>query len=112
MHLIVRLASRDLHRHAITQQLIGSQVGLIESDTGGIGCRHQLLQSSRDVRVGITTRFQVGLQQLRFDATVIVTLVPLTEIVVTQAVGPRLVREQRDDAVLRLAFGAGLFRHE
>jgi len=50
-------------------------------------------------------------QQIRLDAAVVVPFVPLAEVIVAEAIGPGLVREQVDDAVLRLAFGAWDFRH-
>ena len=39
-------------------------------------------------------------------------LMPLTEVAVAEAIRSGRVREQGDDAVLRLAFGAGDFRHK
>ena len=42
---------------------------------------------------------------------VVFPLAPVAEIAVAEVVGPRRVGEQRDDAVLRPALGAGLLRH-
>ena len=108
MHLFVRLSGGNLHRHAVAQQLVGAQVGLIERDAGGVSSGHQLLQGGGNVRLRIAARLQVVAEQVRFDATVVLPFVPLTEVAVAQAIGPGLVREQGDDAVLRLAFGAGI----
>ena len=48
---------------------------------------------------------------LRLDCAVVVALVPLPEVAVAEIVGTLRVGEQSDDAILRLALGAGLFRH-
>jgi hypothetical protein len=45
-------------------------------------------------------------QQLRLDAAVVLALAPVAQVAVAEAVRPRRVGEQGDDAVLRLAFGA------
>ena len=111
MHRVVRLSGGDLHRHAVAQQLVGAQVGLIQGDAGGVRGGHQLLQGGGNVRLGIAAALQVRPEQFRLDAAVVLPLVPLAEVVVAEAIGTGLVREQGDDAVLRLAFGAGLFRH-
>ena len=36
MHSVMGLAGSGLHRHAVAQQLVGAQVGLVERDAGGI----------------------------------------------------------------------------
>ena len=59
MHRFVRLAGGDLHRHAVAQQLVGAQVGLIQRDAGGVGSGHQLLQGGGNVRLGIAALLQV-----------------------------------------------------
>jgi hypothetical protein len=51
MHLLVRLSGGDLHGHAVAQQLVGAQVGLVEGDARGIRSGHQFLQGSGDVRL-------------------------------------------------------------
>lgn len=48
---------------------------------------------------------------IHFDAAVVVALVPLAQVIVAEAIGQSLVREQCDDTALRFAFGAWLFRH-
>ena len=63
------------------------------------------------MRVGITALAQICLQQIDFYAAIVVSLVPLAQVVVTEAIGTRLVGEQGDNAVLRLALGARYFRH-
>jgi hypothetical protein len=75
----------------------------------GVCSGQQLLQRGGYVRVGIASRFQVCLQQYRFDAAVVLALVPFTEVVVAEAVGPQLVGEQGDHTVLGLSFGARRF---
>ena len=42
----MRLARGDLHRHAVAQELVGTQVGLVERDPRGVGGGLQLLQRS------------------------------------------------------------------
>ena len=111
MHRLVRLPGGDLHRHAVAQQLVGAQVGLVERDARGVGGGLQLLQGGGDVRGGVAAGCQVVAEDRRLDGAVVLPLAPLAEVAVAEAIGPRLVREQGDDAVLRLALGAGLFRH-
>ena len=111
VHRLVRLAGGDLHRHAVAQELVGAQVRLVERDAGGIRRRLQLLQRGGDVGGGIAAGREVLAQQRRLDRAVVLALAPVAEIAVAEAVGPRRVGEQRDDAVLRAALGAGLLRH-
>ena len=111
VHRLVRLAGGDLHRHAVAQELVGAQVGLVERDAGRVGGGLQLLQGGGDVGGGVAAGRQVVAQQRRLDGAVVLPLVPLAEVAVAEAVGPRRVGEQGDDAVLRLALGAGLLRH-
>jgi hypothetical protein len=33
----VGLAGRDLHRHAVTQELVDAQIGLVERNAGRVG---------------------------------------------------------------------------
>ncbi len=47
----------------------------------------------------------------RLEGSCLLPLTARTKVTVTRAVGSSLVREKGDDAVLRFAFGAGLFRH-
>ena len=49
VHRLVRLTRSDLHRHAVAQELVGAQVGLVERDAGRVGGGLQLLQSGGDV---------------------------------------------------------------
>ena len=84
---------------------------MVKRDAGGVCGGQQLLQSGGNVRVGVAALFQISPQQIDFDAAVVLSLVPLAEIVVAEAIGAQLVGEQGDDAVLRFAFGAWLFRN-
>ena len=107
----MRLPGGDLHRHAVAQQLIGAQVGLIERDARGVRRSFQLLQGGGNMRLGVAPCFKVFPQQRGLDGAVVGALVPIPEVAVAEAVGAGRVREERDDAVLRSAFGSGLFRH-
>ena len=111
VHRLVRLARGNLHRHAVAQELVGAQVGLVERDAGRIGGGLQLLQRGGDMGGRIAACRQVVAENGGLDGAVVLPLIPLAKVAVTEAIGPRLVAEQVDDAVLRLAFGAGLFRH-
>ena len=112
MHRVVRFSGGDLNRDAVAQELIRAQAGLIQRDSGGVHGGHQVLQGGGNVRLGIVAPLQICPKQVRLDATVVRALVPLAEVTVAEAIGPGLVREQGDDAVLRLAFGAWDFRHD
>lgn len=57
----MRLPGCNLYRYAIAQQLVGAQIGLIQGDAGGVGGSQELLQRSRNVRIGITTLLKEGL---------------------------------------------------
>ena len=107
----MRLPGGGLHRHAVAQQLIGAQVGLIERDARGVRRSFQLLQSGGNMRLGVAPLLQVFPQQRSLDGAVVGALVPIPEVAVAEAVGSGLIREERDDAVLRAAFGSRLLRH-
>ena len=102
----MRLPSGDLHGHAVAQELVGAQVGLVERDARRVGGGLELLQRSGDMRGGVAAGRQVVAQQRRFDAAVVLPLVPFAEVAVAEVVGPRRVGEQGDDAVLRLVINA------
>ena len=74
----MRLPGCNLYRYAIAQQLVGAQIGLIQGDAGGVGGDQELLQRSRNVRIGITTLLEVAAQKICFDAAVVVAFTPLT----------------------------------
>ena len=112
MDRLVGLSGGNLHRHAVTQQLVGAQISLIERDSGGVRRCFQLLQGGGNVGVGIAAQLQVLPQQYRFDGAVVLALAPFAKVAVAEAIGTARIREQRDDAVLRSAFGARLLRHE
>jgi len=61
---------------------------------------------------GVAAGRQVVAQERHLDGAVVLPLVPLAEVAVPEVVWPRRVGEQGDDAVLRLALGAGVVRHE
>jgi hypothetical protein len=63
------------------------------------------------MRLGITAGLQIRAEIFLLNTAVVLPLVPLAEVAVAEAIGPGRVREQRDDAVLRFALGAGDFRH-
>ena len=100
-----------LHRHAVAQQLIGAQIGLVERDAGRFGGGFQLLQGCGDVGGRVAAVAEVLAQEVRLDGAVAFALVPVAEVAVAQAVRSRLVGEQRDHAVLRAAFGTRLLGH-
>jgi hypothetical protein len=108
----MRLPGCNLYRYAIAQQLVGAQIGLIQGDAGGVGGGQELLQRSRNVRIGITTLLEVAAQKICFDAAVVVTFAPLTQVIVPKAVRATCIGKQSGNTVLRLALGAGLFRHD
>lgn len=107
VNVFMRSSWLDLHADRIAEQLVRPQVRLIERDAGDVGGRLELLQCGGDVRIGVAAILQVRAQQLAFDRAVVLAFAPVAEIVVAQIVGSRLVGEQRHDAVLRRAFGAG-----
>lgn len=77
MQRLVGLANGYLNRHAVAQQLIGPQVGLIQRDASGIRRSHQFLQCRRYLRIGVITMFQVSLQQLSLNVAILPTFAPL-----------------------------------
>lgn len=109
---LIGLTGGGLDLNAIAEQLIGPHVDRIEVDAGAVGGRFQLLKGCGDLGIGVATRTQVLAQQRGLDVAVIRSLVPVAEVAVAEVVRTCLVREQVDDAVLRAAFGAGLFGHE
>ena len=111
VHRLVRLARGDLHRHAVAQELVGAKVRLVERDARRIGGGLQLLQGGGDVGSGVAAGCQVVAQERRLDGAVVLALVPFAEVAVAEVVGARRIGEEGDDAVLRLALGAGLLRH-
>ena len=111
VHRLVRLARGDLHRHAVAQELVGAQVRLVERDARRVGGGLELLEGGGDVGGGVAAGRQVVAQERRLDGAVVLPLVPFAEVAVAEVVGPRRIGEQGDDAVLRLALGAGLLRH-
>ena len=54
---LVAPPSRDLHFHAVTQQLIDPQIRLIEGDPGRIRGGEQFLEGAGDVGFRVATRF-------------------------------------------------------
>src|SRR5262245_5959315 len=111
MHRFVRLARSDLHGHAVSQELIGAQIGLVKRDAGGVRGSLEPLQSGGDVCGGEAAGREVVAQQCGLDWTVVIALAPLAEIAIAELVSPRRVGEQRDDAVLSAALGAWLLKH-
>ena len=91
--------------------LVGAQVGQIERDARRVGGGLQLLQRSSDVGGRVAALRKVGLKKGSLDGSVVLSLVPITEVVITEVVRMRRLGEESDDAVLRLALGAGLFCH-
>lgn len=100
LHRVVGLACGDLHRHAITQQLVGAQVGLIGRDAGDVHRDFQLLQGGVDMGGRITACAQIGAQQVAFDGAVVVALAPVAQVFVAQAAGVLRGGEQIRHAVL------------
>ncbi len=64
------------------------------------------------MRLRVAALAPIRLKSIRFDTAVFIPLVPLAKIVVAKAIRPGLIGEEGDDAVLRLAFGSGLFRRD
>ena len=79
VHRFVCLPSSDLHLHAVAQQLVGAQVGLVQGDAGGVDRRFQLLQRSTNLRRLVAARNQVVAQQRRLDGAVVLALVPVAQ---------------------------------
>ena len=57
-------------------------------------------------------RREVLAQKRRLDGAIVVPLVPLPQVAVAEAIGACLVGKQGDHAILRAAFGTGLFGHD
>lgn len=102
----------NLHRNTVAQQLIGSQVGLIQRDAGTVSGSLQFLQGGGDMRVGIAAFAQVCPQVLCFDSAIILACVPVTEEVISETVPATPVCKQMNDALLRQPFGAGSVNHK
>ena len=64
VHRLVRLARRDLHRHAVAQELVGAKVRLVEGDAGRIRGGLQLLQRGGNVGSGVAAGRQFVAQKL------------------------------------------------
>jgi len=111
VHRLMCLACGNLHRHAVAQELIGAQVGLVERDAGRVGGSIELLQRGGDVGGRVAARGEIAAEERRLDAAVVIPLVPFAEVAVAEVAGSRRVGKQGDDAVLRFALGAGLLRH-
>ena len=111
VHGLVGLTRGDLHRHAVAQELIGAEVRLVERAAGRIGSGLELLEGGGNMGVGIAAALEVVAQARRLDCAVVLPLAPVAEVAVAKVVGTRRIAEQGDDAVLCLAFGAGLLRH-
>ena len=111
MYGLMWLPGSDLDLHAVTQELIRSQIRLIERDAGSVGRGKELLQGGGDMRLGVPARSQVRAEQLLVDAAVVLAFAPVAKVAIAEAVDSRVVREEGDDAVLSAAFGAWLVRH-
>ena len=111
MHRLVRFTRSDLDRHTIAQQVVGAQIRLIKCDAGYICRSFQFLQRRRNVGLGIAPPLQIQAKQLRHNAAVALSLMPVAEKFVSKAVGVALVGEELDDAILCQALGSGLFGH-
>jgi hypothetical protein len=103
----VGLTGGRLDLHAVAQQLVGAEVGLVEREAGGVGGRFELVERGGDVRVGVAARLEVVAQQVVLDVAVVRALAPIAEVAIAETVGARPVGEEADDAILRLTFGAG-----
>src|SRR2546423_1206649 len=101
VHSVMGLAGRNPHRHAIAQELVGAKACLVETDASDIGGRQQPLNSGRNMRLRITSLQEVQTKQVSFDAAVVRALMPVAKIFITKPIGPNLVGEQGNDAVLR-----------
>ena len=77
VHGFVRDPCGHLHRHAIAQQLVGAQVGLVQGDAGYISSGLQLLQRLCYVCRRITALLQIGAQQIHFNGAVALALAPI-----------------------------------
>ena len=110
INVVVRLAGRNLHLNWIAQELVRAQVRLVERDAGGVGGGLQLLQRRGDVGGGVAARRQVVAKNPS-RWTGCSRACSTRRGSGSRAIGLRLVREQADDAVLRLAFGARGLRH-
>lgn len=98
-------------RHPIAQQLLRAQVRLVMGDAGCVGDLFQLPRRGPDVGGRVAADGQARAQQCSLDEAILLSGVPFSEIAMTEAIQPRHVGEQCDDAALCSAFGAGLLRH-
>ena len=111
MHGVEGSSGRNLHFHAVAQQLIDAQIRLIERDAGRVRGGQQFLQGAGDMGFRVAARFQIVAQQVDLDAAVVLPPRPIAKVTVAKAVGSSRVREEGGDAVLRPALGARLLRH-
>jgi hypothetical protein len=79
----VGLTDGDLDGDAVTEELVGAQVGLIEDDAGGVG-GEEFLQGGVDVGGGVAAIGEVLAQDFGFDVVVVGALAPVAEIAVIE----------------------------
>ena len=93
MHRLVSLPGGDLYRHAVAQQLVGTQIRLIKGDASGIGSGLQLLQGGRNLCVRIAAGFQIVSKQCRLGGAIVFPLTPFAKVAIAEASRVCLIRE-------------------
>jgi hypothetical protein len=76
VHLIVGLPCADLYVYAITQELVGTKVRLVERDARRIGSGLQLLEGGGNMGSGVAAGRQVVAEKCGLDGPVVLPLVP------------------------------------
>ena len=84
-----------LHLYAVTQQVIDLFITVIQLLALVSGGFIENMEGTGDQGFIMTLFFQEGAQQIRHDSAVILTVVPVTKVIVAQ-----LITEERDDALL------------
>ena len=103
---LVRLAGGGLHLGAVFQQGVDLEVGRVGGGAGGVGGGLKLAQGAGDEGGGDAALGEVVAEQPGLDVAVVLSLAPITEVAVAQALGMGWVGEEFHDPVLGRAFGA------
>lgn len=100
-----------LYRDAIAQQLIGTQICLVQRYAGHVAGSQQSFDSLRNGGIGVAAPLQACAQQVRLDAAVVLVFAPVAEINITQAAIGDRCGDALDNAVLCDSFGAQFIVH-